>query len=84
VLIGADGSPYLARMVLSCCAADARPVKVGLTGDVPADLTADSWLEVVGTYTDKTTTDQVNDGVIPYIEVAQAKPIPAPHNQYEA
>jgi putative membrane protein len=84
VLIGADGSPYLARMVLSCCAADARPVKVGLTGDVPADLTADSWLEVVGTYTDKTTTDQVNDGVIPYIDVSQAKPIPAPHNQYEA
>ena len=83
VLIGEDGAPYLARMVLSCCAADARPIKIGLAGAVPAGLAADSWLEVTGTYTDRTVKDVVNDGVIPYIDVSAAAPIAAPHNQYE-
>ncbi|GIJ47111.1 membrane protein [Virgisporangium aliadipatigenens] len=83
VLIGEDGAPYLARMVLSCCAADARPIKIGLAGAVPAGLAADSWLEVTGTYTDRTVKDVVNDGVIPYLDVTESHPIPAPHNQYE-
>lgn len=83
VLIGEDGAPYLARMVLSCCAADARPIKIGLAGTVPAGLAADSWLEVTGTYTDRTVKDVVNDGVIPYLDVTESNPIPAPHNQYE-
>jgi uncharacterized repeat protein (TIGR03943 family) len=83
VLIGEDGAPYLARMVLSCCAADARPIKIGLAGAVPAGLAADSWLEVTGTYTDRTVKDVVNDGVIPYFDVTEANPVPAPHNQYE-
>jgi uncharacterized repeat protein (TIGR03943 family) len=83
VLMGQDGSPYLARMVISCCAADATPVKVGLTGKVPAGLKTDAWLEVVGKYSDKTTKDSINDGVIPYLEVVDAHPIAAPHNQYD-
>jgi uncharacterized repeat protein (TIGR03943 family) len=83
VLIGHDGAPYLARMTLSCCAADARPVKIGLDGQVPAGLAADTWLEVVGKYTTRSTKDDVNDGVIPYIEIEEARPIDAPTNQYE-
>jgi uncharacterized repeat protein (TIGR03943 family) len=83
VLVGRDGSPYLARMVLSCCAADAVPVKIGLAGEVPAGLRADTWLEVTGRYTDRTLKDDVNEGVIPFIEVSEARQIPAPHNQYE-
>jgi uncharacterized repeat protein (TIGR03943 family) len=76
--------PMLARMVLSCCAADARPVKVGLTGKLPAGLKPDSWLEVVGRYTSKSTKDTVNGGVIPYLEVTDARPIAAPTEQYES
>jgi uncharacterized repeat protein (TIGR03943 family) len=83
VLIGEDGAPYLARMVLSCCAADARPIKIGLAGAVPAGLAADSWLEVTGTYTDRTVKDAVNDGVIQYLDVVESTPVAAPHNQYE-
>jgi uncharacterized repeat protein (TIGR03943 family) len=79
-----DGSTYLARMVLSCCAADARPVKIGLTGQVPADAKPDSWLEIVGTYTNKTAKDDVNGGVIPFIEVVESKPIEAPSNHYDS
>lgn len=83
VLIGHDGAPYLARMTLSCCAADARPVKIGLDGQVPGGLAADTWLEVVGKYTTRSTKDDVNDGVIPYIEIEEARRIDAPSNQYE-
>jgi uncharacterized repeat protein (TIGR03943 family) len=83
VMVGDDGAPYLARMTLSCCAADARPVKIGLDGAVPTGLAADSWLEVVGRYTSRSTKDSVNDGVIPYLEVEEARQIAAPTNQYE-
>ena len=83
VMVGDDGAPYLARMILSCCAADARPVKIGLDGAVPAGLAADSWLEVVGRYTARSTKDSVNDGVIPFLDVEEARPIAAPTNQYD-
>ncbi len=83
VMIGNDGVPYLARMTLSCCAADARPVKIGLVGAVPTGLAADRWLEVVGRYTSRSTKDSANDGVIPYLEVEEARSIAAPTNQYD-
>jgi uncharacterized repeat protein (TIGR03943 family) len=83
VMIGHDGAPYLARMTLSCCAADARPVKIGLDGQVPTGLAADNWLEVVGKYTTRSTKDDVNDGVIPYVEIEESRRIDAPTNQYE-
>lgn len=78
------GEPYLTRMVVSCCAADARPVKVGMSGDVPQGLPADSWLEVTGRYIEKSTRDDVNGGIIPYIDVSEVKPIQAPSQQYES
>jgi uncharacterized repeat protein (TIGR03943 family) len=82
---GADGAQYLARMVLACCAADARPVKVGLTGDGPApgEVSADTWIEVVGRYTDQTTSDPVNGETIPYLDVQSWQQVPAPKQQYE-
>jgi putative membrane protein len=77
------GGPFLTRMVLSCCAADALPVKVGLSGRVPGTLRSDTWLDVVGTYTGKQIKDVVNGGAIPFIDVIAASPVPAPHDQYE-
>jgi uncharacterized repeat protein (TIGR03943 family) len=76
------GTPYLVRMVLNCCAADAQPVKVGLTGQVPPILQPDTWYEITGTYTDRQAADPVNNGVIPYINVIEARPVPAPDDQY--
>ncbi|WP_198587105.1 TIGR03943 family putative permease subunit [Glycomyces xiaoerkulensis] len=77
------GEPRLARMVVACCAADARPVKVGLEGDVPAGLEPDQWIEVVGAYTPRQGRDEVNGALVPYIEVESVAAIAAPENEYQ-
>lgn len=78
-----DGTPYLVRMALNCCAADAQPVKVALTGQVPPVLQPDTWLRVTGTYTPRRTKDPVNGGPIPFIEVTEAKPVAEPTDPYD-
>ncbi|MGV9563633.1 TIGR03943 family putative permease subunit [Streptomyces sp. NPDC003480] len=83
VALDHGGTPYLVRMALNCCAADAQPVKVGLTGKLPPVLQPDSWLQVTGTYTDRRTKDPVNGGRIPFLEVREAKPVPTPKDPYD-
>ncbi|MGW0419587.1 TIGR03943 family putative permease subunit [Streptomyces sp. NPDC003015] len=83
VALDHSGEPYLVRMALNCCAADAQPVKVGLTGQVPPVLEPDGWLQVTGTYTAKRTKDTVNGRPIPYLEITEAKPVPTPHDPYD-
>ncbi|MFE9682718.1 TIGR03943 family putative permease subunit [Streptomyces sp. NPDC006285] len=83
VAVGSDGTPYLVRMALSCCAADGQPVKIGLTGRTPPVLRPDTWLEVTGTYTTKQTRDPVNDGIIPFLDITEARPVPAPRDPYD-
>lgn len=78
-----EGGQLLTRMILSCCAADARPIKVGMNGSVPTGLPADSWVEITGTYTDQQGTDPVNGDSIPFIEVLEWRPVQAPAEQYE-
>ncbi|MGF0171195.1 TIGR03943 family putative permease subunit [Streptomyces sp. Marseille-Q5077] len=78
-----DGTPYLVRMALNCCAADAQPVKVALTGEVPPVLQPDTWLRVTGTYVPRRAEDPVNGGPIPFIEVTAAKPVAAPTDPYD-
>jgi uncharacterized repeat protein (TIGR03943 family) len=75
---------YLTRMIITCCAADARPIKVGLTGAVPPGLTADTWLKVTGTYTTRTDPDPVDGDPIPYVTITAAQQIPAPNQPYES
>jgi uncharacterized repeat protein (TIGR03943 family) len=84
IISGPNGEPYLARMIVTCCAADARPVKVGLTGDLPSELAQGRWIEVVGAYTERTDRDPVNSDVIPYLQVSTVRDIPAPELQYES
>ncbi|KOG43240.1 TIGR03943 family putative permease subunit [Streptomyces resistomycificus] len=83
VALDGKGKPYLVRMALNCCAADAQPVKVGLTGRIPPVLRPDTWLEVTGTYTARRAKDPVNGGPIPFIEVSGAAPVPAPKDPYD-
>jgi uncharacterized membrane protein YcgQ (UPF0703/DUF1980 family) len=71
-------------MILTCCAADARPVKVGLTGQVPAGLKPDTWLDVTGRYTDRSAKDGINGEAIPYLDVIDAKQVAVPNEQYES
>lgn len=83
LVTGADGRQMLARMILSCCAADARPIKVGFAGSGPAGLADDSWVEIEGTYSDQRVTDSVNGEIIPFIEVATWRAVQAPKEEYE-
>lgn len=80
---GPSGEPILARIILSCCAADGRPIKLGMSGNAPAGLADDTWVEVVGKYTDRTVTDPVNEETIPYIEVETWTEIDPPKQPYE-
>ncbi|MDI1465568.1 TIGR03943 family protein [Catellatospora sp. KI3] len=83
ISLGPDGQPLLTRMILSCCAADARPIKVALTGSAPEGVAPDTWLEVTGTYSTQTLADPVNGEDIPFLNVATWRPVPAPKEQYE-
>jgi uncharacterized repeat protein (TIGR03943 family) len=80
---GPDGEPMLARIVLSCCAADGRPIKVGMDGSAPTGLPEDTWIEVVGRYSDRIGTDPVNGASIPYLQVESWQQIDPPRQQYE-
>ncbi|MER7457965.1 TIGR03943 family protein [Micromonospora sp. NPDC126480] len=82
VISGPDAEPILARMIMSCCAADGRPVKVGMTGSAPAGLAADTWIEVTGRYTDRRGRDPVNDEEIPYLQVESWRQVQPPTNPY--
>jgi uncharacterized repeat protein (TIGR03943 family) len=84
ITVAGRDTPVLTRMVLNCCAADAQPVKVGLSGEVPSGLRPDSWVEVVGRYTGKQIKDDVNGQPIPFIDVSQARPVPVPDFPYES
>ncbi|MFE0509392.1 TIGR03943 family putative permease subunit [Streptomyces sp. NPDC058964] len=83
VAVDRSGTPYLVRMALNCCAADAQPVKIGLTGKIPPVLQPDAWLEVTGRYTAKQIRDPVNDGPIPFLRVTGSRPVPTPHDPYD-
>jgi uncharacterized repeat protein (TIGR03943 family) len=80
---GANGRQILARMIISCCAADARPIKIGFAGDGPTGLPDDAWVEVEGTYSDQQIEDSVNGEVIPFIAVTTWRQISSPKEQYE-
>jgi uncharacterized repeat protein (TIGR03943 family) len=80
---GPDGAPMLARIVVSCCAADGRPIKIGLSGNMPSGVPAGAWVRAVGTYTPRTGTDPINGAVVPYLEVASWQQIATPAQPYE-
>jgi uncharacterized repeat protein (TIGR03943 family) len=84
VIAGTDGRPYLARLVVSCCAADARPVKVGLVGGVPAGLSPGDWIQVEGGYTDRLDRDPLSGHPIPYLDVSGLRRIDPPTHPYGA
>jgi uncharacterized repeat protein (TIGR03943 family) len=83
VVLAPDGRPYLARMSMGCCAADARPIEVGLTGNLPAGLGAGQWIEIDGGYVDLRDRDTTSQAIIPYVEVSAVRAIAQPANPYE-
>jgi uncharacterized membrane protein YcgQ (UPF0703/DUF1980 family) len=55
-----------------------------LAAQVPGGLKPATWVEVTGTYTEKSTKDVINDGIIPYLNVIDLRPVHAPGKQYES
>jgi uncharacterized repeat protein (TIGR03943 family) len=81
---GADGRPVLARMILSCCAADGRPIKVGLDGDdIGAGSDGNTWVQVDGVYSERRGVDTINQAAVPYLTVTAWQEITPPKQQYE-
>lgn len=80
---GPGGQPVLARIVLTCCAADGRPVKVGLDGKAPTGLAPGTWIQADGTYTSRTGTDPINQARVPYLTVTAWQEIPTPQDPYD-
>ncbi|OXM62026.1 TIGR03943 family protein [Amycolatopsis thermalba] len=80
-VVHAKEGVLLARMVIRCCAADASPMTVRLTGPQAARFPDDSWLEVTGQLVPGTAT--AANGYTPDVTVTALQPIPAPQDAYE-
>lgn len=70
----------LARLTIACCAADARPNRVRLVGDVGAPA-PDTWLRVQGVLQAGSATAAT--GLVPTLTVTEATVVPAPSDPYE-
>jgi uncharacterized repeat protein (TIGR03943 family) len=76
-----DGGGWdLTRMAITCCAADARAIKVEIR-DAP-DMPADTWVEVIGQWSPTTKNVDAVDA-IPALSAAEVRKINAPRNPYE-
>ncbi|HEX4251350.1 MAG TPA: TIGR03943 family protein [Pseudonocardia sp.] len=73
------GAAELARLVITCCAADARPMVVRLT-DAP-DLPSGTWLRLRARLLPGSAT--AADGYTPSVQVLDAEPIAEPAEAYE-
>jgi uncharacterized repeat protein (TIGR03943 family) len=77
-----DGT-YLSRVIIICCAADARLARIHLSGPAVAEAEGypeDTWLEVQGMVLPETATAATN--YIPTINVSSVKRIEKPANTY--
>jgi uncharacterized repeat protein (TIGR03943 family) len=70
----------LTRFVISCCAADARPVRVAIQSGQPPWPAPDTWLEVTGTW--RPETRSAEDTRPPSLDLTGLRTVPAPANQY--
>ena len=71
-------SPKLYRWIMWCCAADAIPVSVEMSGNTAGNWSDSQYLEVVGTATFPSTLGHV----VPRIEVDTIKPTQEPDEPF--
>ncbi len=74
-----DNEVRLARLLISCCAADARPMTVRLDGG-GLDYPPDTWLQVRGLQPGSATAET---RYVPALTVSSAEVVPAPEDPYE-
>jgi uncharacterized repeat protein (TIGR03943 family) len=74
---GDEGGAFrLARYQIACCAADATPVVVLVSGAVGDPPSRDRWVTVTGAF-------RRNDGELPELGATSIAEIPAPNDPYE-
>ncbi|SFW74358.1 TIGR03943 family putative permease subunit [Amycolatopsis australiensis] len=80
-VVHTDGTTLLARLVISCCAADAFPVTVRLRGGEATHLASDAWIQVTGQVVPGTAT-QANSYTPDFTPVSVTA-VPVPNDPYE-
>jgi uncharacterized repeat protein (TIGR03943 family) len=80
---GSGGHTMLARIVLTCCAADGRPIKIGLNGPLTVDAAANSWVQVIGAYSPQVGKDPVSKSDVAYFTVKSWQQIGEPTQPYD-
>ncbi|ONI92509.1 TIGR03943 family protein [Saccharothrix sp. ALI-22-I] len=76
-----DGDVFVARLTISCCAADASPVKAKMVGQDFAALPTDQWVEATGRVVPGSATKDT--AFVPTFTVSQVVPIATPEDTYE-
>lgn len=76
---GGRGGLDLARVLIICCAADARTIRVHLDGNL-GDIPEGTWLSVTGVV--QTGSAAPDTGYTPTLTVTDVRRIPAPANTY--
>ena len=69
----------IARMVISCCAADANPMQLHVAGDAP--FPSNTWVHAVVTVVPNTAT--MDNGYVPTVTVSSLQPVDQPDDPYE-
>ncbi|WP_433269842.1 TIGR03943 family putative permease subunit [Actinosynnema sp. CS-041913] len=72
---------YLARLTISCCAADAAPVKTLMVGQDFSGLPTDQWVEATGRVVPGSATKET--AYVPTFTVGEITPIIPPEDTYE-
>ncbi|MCE6997842.1 TIGR03943 family protein [Saccharothrix sp. S26] len=76
-----DADVFIARLTISCCAADASPVKAKMAGQDFSALPTDQWVEATGRVVPGSATKE--SAFVPTFTVSQVVPIAAPEDTYE-
>jgi uncharacterized repeat protein (TIGR03943 family) len=80
-VVHANGIDYVARLVITCCAADATPMKVALTGRQADQLPDNQWVEAAGVLGPGSATEA--NGYTPTFVVSSLRTVDAPRDPYE-
>jgi uncharacterized membrane protein YcgQ (UPF0703/DUF1980 family) len=76
---GYSGGYTIARMVISCCAADANPMQLHVDGDAP--YPSNTWVQAVVTVVPNTAV--MDNNYVPTVTVSSVQTIDQPDDPYE-
>lgn len=80
-VVHTNGTNYIARLVITCCAADATAMKVALTGHQTDQLPNDQWIQATGGLTPGSATE--SNGYTPTLNVSTLTTVTPPTDPYE-